>query len=578
MKLRTKLVLLLSAALVVTMVTSTWLRIRWTRERLERHAKEQASETAVDIASDLEQHMRDDADDDDIAERLKFELQKHRSVANIEFSYDTDEETTSYVLIFTDEEPRIKKTPRPPHKSRPANVTRYETRRAFYDHGESLRPPGERAIEPQWRTADRADSSRWAVLNARPPTPKKPRLPIVVGAVAGQRYLDVPNVPVDPEGPRKGQLTVRVSLASIDALIRTEEVASVAVTGFAVLFLIVVVSVVAQRVVGRPVAELENAMRAVEAGDLGARVNVRGRDEIGALSRGFNEMIGRLSTADGEIRAFNRRLADEVKAATLDLARKNEALGQLNRLLLETRRELGDKERLAALGQLAAQLAHEIGTPLASVSGHLQLAQTGRDVPPALKERLHVANNELLRISKIVRDYLDSTRPVKPARVRCDLGRVVDEAVGIVCGAGRPGLTLERSVADGAGEVETDPGLVRQILVNLIANAQDAIGARGTIAVSVDAADGFTRIAVRDDGSGIAPEDAGRIFEPFYTTKGRGKGTGLGLAICRELAAALGGRITVESAPGAGSTFTVRLPRDDGRQSTVGSRQFGERA
>ena len=381
----------------------------------------------------------------------------------------------------------------------------------------------------------------------------------------------MPNVPVDPEGPRKGLLAVRVSMAPIDALIRTEEVASVAVTGAALLVLIIVVSIVAQRVVGRPVAELESAMRVVEGGDLTARVDVRRRDEIGALSRGFNEMIGRLSTADGEIRAFNRRLADEVRAATIDLARKNEALGQLNRLLLETRRELGDKERLAALGQLAAQLAHEIGTPLASVSGHLQLAIGARDVPSALKERLNVANSELGRIGKIVRDYLDSTRPVKPARVSCDLVRVVEEAVGIACGAGpRPGVTIDRTVAGDAAQVETDPGLVRQILVNLLANALDAVGQKGRITIAVDFVDGTARIAVRDDGSGIGAEDAARIFEPFYTTKGRGKGTGLGLAICRELATALGGRITVESVPGAGSVFTVILP---GRQSAVGSRQ-----
>src|SRR5439155_3595664 len=112
-------------------------------------------------------------------------------------------------------------------------------------------------------------------------------------------------------------------------------------------------------------------------------------------------MLARLQDADTEIRAFNRRLADEVRAATLDLARKNDALGQLNRLLLEARRQLGDKERMAALGQLAAQLAHEIGTPLGSVSRHLQLALTGRDVPAPLKDRLQVATRELERVSKI---------------------------------------------------------------------------------------------------------------------------------------------------------------------------------
>ncbi|HEX6836975.1 MAG TPA: HAMP domain-containing sensor histidine kinase, partial [Polyangia bacterium] len=116
----------------------------------------------------------------------------------------------------------------------------------------------------------------------------------------------------------------------------------------------------------------------------------------------------------------------------------------------------------------------------------------------------------------------------------------------------------------GAAQADTDPGLLRQILVNLITNAVDAVPADGGhIRVEARAQGGAVAIAVADDGTGIAPEDAARIFEPFYTTKGRGKGTGLGLAICRELATALGGRITVESAPGRGSTFTVTLPRSE---------------
>jgi two-component system, NtrC family, sensor kinase len=294
-------------------------------------------------------------------------------------------------------------------------------------------------------------------------------------------------------------------------------------------------------------------------------VPVKTYDEVGALSRGFNAMLSRLAEADGEIRAFNRRLADEVKGATLDLARKNETLAQLNKLLRETRQELGDKERLAALGQLAAQLAHEIGTPLGSVSGHLQLALSGRDMPQALKDRLQVATRELERVSKIVRDYLDSTRTVAPERVAVDVERVVDEALGICISAeARARIDVQKTIEEAAAHAETDPGLLRQILVNLITNAVDAVPEDGGhIRVEAATRQGVVAIAVADDGVGIAAEDAARIFEPFYTTKGRGKGTGLGLAICRELATALGGRITVDSAPGHGSTFTVTLPRSE---------------
>ena len=199
------------------------------------------------------------------------------------------------------------------------------------------------------------------------------------------------------------------------------------------------------------------------------------------------------------------------------------------------------------------------------MSGHLQLALSGRDVPAPLKDRLQVATRELERVSKIVRDYLDSTRTVAPERVAVDVERVVDEALGICISAeARVRIDVQKKIEGAAAQAETDPGLLRQILVNLITNAVDAVSADGGhIRVSATARDGAVAIAIADDGVGIAAEDAARIFEPFYTTKGRGKGTGLGLAICRELATALGGRITVESAPGRGSTFTITLPRSE---------------
>jgi len=99
-------------------------------------------------------------------------------------------------------------------------------------------------------------------------------------------------------------------------------------------------------------------------------------------------------------------------------------------------------------------------------------------------------------------------------------------------------------------------------VINLLSNALDAVEQGGLVGLTSQSQDDHVVITVRDTGTGIAPEDLRRIFEPFYTTKGRGKGTGLGLAICRELAKALGGTIAVESTPGRGSAFTLRLPRN----------------
>ncbi|HVT10457.1 MAG TPA: ATP-binding protein, partial [Polyangia bacterium] len=297
-------------------------------------------------------------------------------------------------------------------------------------------------------------------------------------------------------------------------------------------------------------------------GDLSRRIPVDTLDEVGRLSQGFNRMLERLSQADAQIRAFNQRLAGEIEKATHDLSEKNGALAQLNRLLNDMRLENASKVRLATLGQLAAQLAHEIGTPLSSVSGHVQLALRERDLPAALRDRLDVSAREIERISKIVRDYLDSTRPLEPERQPTALPRLLDEVVEVVRG-GAPDKRAQVTtrVEPEVGELITDPGLLRQIIVNLVSNALDAVDKDGRVEVQARAQGDDVLITVRDTGHGIAADDLRRIFEPFYTTKGRGKGTGLGLAICRQLTAALGGGISVESAPGAGSTFAVRLPR-----------------
>jgi signal transduction histidine kinase len=330
----------------------------------------------------------------------------------------------------------------------------------------------------------------------------------------------------------------------------THLIALVLLTGFLI-----------NRIVLRRLESLATAMRDVEGGDLDRRVAIGALDEVGRLSLGFNQMLDRLSSANREIREFNLRLAQEIDLATQDLSRKNAALAQLNRLLNDLRRENASRVRLATLGQLAAQLAHEIGTPLSSVSGHLQLALLQRDLQPALRERLDVATREIARIGRIVRDYLDSTRGLEPDRKPTSLRQLLQEAIEVT-GGGEP--TSKRvvaiEIADEPSDFVTDPGLLRQIIINLLANAFDAIAHEGHVTVWAEVKNEIVSIAVTDTGAGISPEDLRSIFEPFYTTKGRGKGTGLGLAICRELSKALGGSIEVESTPGKGSTFTVHLP------------------
>ena len=194
-------------------------------------------------------------------------------------------------------------------------------------------------------------------------------------------------------------------------------------------------------------------------------------DEVGRLSQGFNRMLERLSQADAQIRAFNQRLAAEIEAATHDLSEKNATLAQLNRLLNDMRLDNASKVRLATLGQLAAQLAHEIGTPLSSVSGHIQLALLQRDLPPALRERLDVVG---ARDRAHQQDRARLPRFDAPARARARsptaLPRLLEEAVELVQGVapGKRGAGRAAQVDPALGELVTDPGLLRQIVVNLL--------------------------------------------------------------------------------------------------------------
>ncbi len=415
--------------------------------------------------------------------------------------------------------------------------------------------PSSRIVAPR---GDRPEITRFA------PFARQPMLRLT-RQEAGEAQEQPIELEVDLQGPWKATLVMKWTLGPVESMLDTEERISIIFSILLLVVLTLVSGLITQRIIGKPLEVLAAAMRDVGGGDLSRRIPVDAVDEIGRVSQGFNQMLERLSQADAQIRAFNQRLGAEIEKATHDLSDKNATLGQLNRLLNDMQLENASKVRLATLGQLAAQLAHEIGTPLSSVSGHIQLALLQRDLGPGLRERLEVSAREIERISKIVRDYLDSTRPLEPERQPTAVPTLLAEAVEIVQGvAPRRRVTVSWKADPNLRDIVTDAGLLRQIVVNLVSNAIDAVdgaAADGRVTIDAKPLGDDALITVSDTGHGIAPDDLRRIFEPFYTTKGRGKGTGLGLAICRQLCAALGGTISVESQPGKGSTFFVRIPR-----------------
>ncbi len=224
-------------------------------------------------------------------------------------------------------------------------------------------------------------------------------------------------------------------------------------------------------------------------------------------------------------------------------------------------------ERLAAVGVLAAGLAHEIRNPLSSMSGSIELLKA--DLPAGAEQArlMAIVLRETERLDRLIDDFLRFARPA-PLRVgEVMLDRLVREAAELFQhDPAATGCEVAIDVPGGATGFG-DEGQLRRALLNLLLNAAQAMEGQGRIGVSLVCGDGRARLSVSDDGPGIPEEDLDRIFDPFYTT--REKGTGLGLALVYRTVEAHGGHVEVRSEPGAGSTFTMDLPMSHAERELV---------
>ncbi len=219
---------------------------------------------------------------------------------------------------------------------------------------------------------------------------------------------------------------------------------------------------------------------------------------------------------------------------------------------------LDEARHLAALGQFAAAIAHDIRTPLTSISLNVQILRRKLQLSDDDREHLDIALEELTRLDRSVAEILDFAKPVKLASEAIDVGELIEAAAkGLSPVLFERGVRLEWSPSADL-TVHGDAQRLRQVLVNLVDNAADASKPGAAITLRATAADDQISIEIEDRGRGIGAADLSRIFEPFFTT--RPDGTGLGLAICHKLVRAHGGDIRVRSIPGEGSTFTVVLP------------------
>lgn len=286
---------------------------------------------------------------------------------------------------------------------------------------------------------------------------------------------------------------------------------------------------------------------------------------IAQLSVPVRDAAGKLSAVVGPIRLAPAR---DVAGLEDGLRRVAEEVGIVVERLEESRRETLRSEQFAVLGQWAAGLAHELRNPLTSMKILVQSAAE-RSGPhgPALSGRpLAVLEEEIDRLDRLLRSFLDFARPAEVQRRAIELGPILEQKLGLLAARiASQGIAIQFEQPTEPIVLEADAGHLRQLLLNLLLNALDAVPRGGWVRVRIareEAAGGIAgpcvRIEVADSGPGLPPGLGDRIFDPFVTTKSTG--LGLGLSICRRIVEAHGGAITAANLPEGGASFTVQLP------------------
>ena len=252
------------------------------------------------------------------------------------------------------------------------------------------------------------------------------------------------------------------------------------------------------------------------------------------------------------------------RVGTVIVARDLTMQTQLEAEREELRRRLTQSEKLAALGQFVAGVAHELNNPLQGVLGHLELLRVTGAVPKALRRDIQTVSREAGRAATIVRNLLVFTGSRRRARRAISLNGVLQRVMALRASSCRTmGIEVVRHYEPRLPRVSSDPLVLHQVFLNIFMNAQHAVadtGLEGTIEVTTASTPGGVQVTIRDTGAGIPADVLSRIFEPFYTTKEVGQGMGLGMTIAYGIVHEHGGQINAANHPDGGAIFTVELP------------------
>ena len=310
----------------------------------------------------------------------------------------------------------------------------------------------------------------------------------------------------------------------------------------------------------RPLESMNGTITKVESGDMNARTGQPvGGDEIGRVAEHLDRLLDRLGERDAQLRQWNEELNHRVDVRTSELQLANSQLE-------ETTKQLIMSEKLAAIGEITAGVAHEINNPVAVMQGNLEVIRDAMgDRADLAKTEFRLVDQQLHRISDIVTRLLQFAKPGEYARLaeEYDAAEIVTDTLPLVEHLlNKTTIAIEKEY-DATRLIVMNRTELQQVLVNLMVNAIHAMPDGGTLTLRTRDSQMVRRpgvaIAVTDTGGGMTPEIMQRIFDPFFTTKRR-EGTGLGLSISQMLVTRQGGNISVESEAGKGTTFTVWLP------------------
>jgi signal transduction histidine kinase len=320
----------------------------------------------------------------------------------------------------------------------------------------------------------------------------------------------------------------------------------------------------------RPVKRLMRATEKIASGDLSHKVEVTTKDEIGTLASSFNRMTVSLKESRQKIEEYNRTLENKVKERTAEL---ENALKSLK----ETQAQLIQVEKMVAVGQLAAGVAHELNNPLGGILGYSQFAlekinqkgfsQLTREDNAVFLQYLKDIEQQTKRCRSIIQSLLKFSRASRKEEFELtDIGTIIKETLVFTKHQIlKNKVSLVERVADSLPPINGHPGQLQQVFTNLILNAIQAMPQGGTLTVASRAVEDsrMVEVSFTDTGEGIEKQNLDKVFEPFFTTKKVGEGTGLGLSVSYGLIKNHSGEIKVESKKGEGTTFTVILPVAD---------------